>query len=79
MSDPIADIIQDYSFKSHVTLDEAMNDLFAAAKKTRQQVGRELLEVDNLEVNFDGDDTVKADIIREVCKMGDKHDRTHKS
>ena len=41
------------------------------AKQIRQQVGRELLEVDNLEVNFDGDDTVKADIIREVCKMGE--------
>ena len=37
----------------------------------RKQIGRELLDVRNVEVNFDGDDTVKADIIREVCKMGE--------
>lgn len=68
MSDPIRDILEGFESESKFTGNEAYDDLLSeSAKQIRQQIGRELLEGNNL-ITI-GDYMTIADTIREVCKL----------
>mgnify|MGYP001556205738 CR=1 FL=1 len=75
MSDPIAPILQGF-IAAHGWVDYEIDEVAISnsdaevlATKIRQQIGKELLDVRNIEVNFEGYDTVTTNKIREVCQL----------